>query len=139
MPINIALAIGFDPWLFESQRTVWRSAGYFVTSTGSIKEAIGHFSNGDFDLVLLDHSISSAARDDLTSLLRRSGSLIPIYCSEDSSDNIYDFRRAVTDGPHALAQWIGGLSATQTRKLPVNASREAEPDTLDDWFYRLRA
>ncbi len=139
MPIIIALAIGFDPWLFESQRTAWRSAGCFVTATGSIEEAIGHFSHGDFDLVLLDHSIPSATRDNLTSLLRRSGSLIPTYCPVDSSGNVDGFKRAVTDGPHALAQWIGGLSAIQARKPPVNASREADPDKLDDWFYRLRA
>jgi CheY-like chemotaxis protein len=139
MPITVALAIGFDPWLFEAQRAAWRSAGYFVTATGSIEEAIRYFRCGDFDLVLLDNSIPRGTRDTLSSLLRTSGSLVPVYCAADSSGNIEEFRLAVTDGPHSLAGWIGRLAVTPSRKLPVSAAKETSTRKLDEWFYRLRA
>jgi CheY-like chemotaxis protein len=140
MPITIALAIGFDPWLFEAQRAAWRSAGYFVTATGSIREAIGYFRGGDFDLVLLDQSIPVASRESLTAFIRTSGSLIPIYCPTPSSGNADDCAQsAIKDEPNALLQWIGELSTIQTRKPPANAAWEGDPDTLYDWPYRLLA
>ncbi len=38
MPITVARAIGFDPWLFETERTVSRTARYFVTPASSVGE-----------------------------------------------------------------------------------------------------
>ena len=84
MPVTIALAIGFDPWLVESQRTAWRSAGCFVTGVNSVGEAIEQLRCGDFDLILLDPSIPPASRDQVTALVRACGSLIPRLRSQPS-------------------------------------------------------
>jgi hypothetical protein len=43
--------------------------------------------SGDFDLVLLDRSIPLTNREGLTSLLRASGSLIPVVCIMDPPSN----------------------------------------------------
>ena len=116
MPITIALAIGFDPWLLESQRTVWRSAGCFVTGTGSVREAMDQLKSGDFDMVLLDHSISLKNRDGMTSLVRASGSLIPVVCMTDLPGNADDSASSTIENePEALLQRILGLFATPKR------------------------
>lgn len=84
MPIIVALAVGFDPWLFEAQRTVWQSAHCFVTAEASMTDAIDQLKNGDFDLVLLDPSIPHVERDRLIARIRASGSSIPVVCITDS-------------------------------------------------------
>jgi len=125
MAIAVVLAIGFDPWLVEAQRTVWRSAGCFVTAAESMREALGEFMDGDFDLVLLDHSIPAEDRDRLTSWIRASGSRTPVACITDSSGSPeYLAYSAIENEPHALPRWIGELLATQTRKPPVHAGGE---------------
>ena len=80
MQIILVLAVGLDWYLLESHREAWKSAGYFVISTTLIKGAIDHFHAGDFDLVLLGHSIPAEARERLTSLIRATGALVPVAC-----------------------------------------------------------
>jgi hypothetical protein len=51
MHLTVVLAVGLDLSLSTRQSTDWKSAGYVVISTASIREAIVHFIDGDFDLV----------------------------------------------------------------------------------------
>jgi CheY-like chemotaxis protein len=125
MAIAVVLVIGFDPWQIEAQRTIWRSAGCFVTAVQSMREALGEFMGGDFDLVLLDHSIPAEGRDRLTCWIRASGSRTPVACITDSSGNPEDLADStIKNEPHALPRRIGELLATQTRKPPVHAGDE---------------
>ena len=63
MPFKLVLAVGLDLSLLAGQRSAWQSAGYFVTPAKSIKEAIVHLREGDFDLVLLGQFISPESRE----------------------------------------------------------------------------
>jgi DNA-binding response OmpR family regulator len=93
MPFTLVLAVGLDSSLMAGQRSVWQSAGYFVTPTKSIREAIVHLREGDFDLVLLGHSISPDSREKLAILIRASGSRTPVISITDSqteSDSFAD-------------------------------------------------
>ena len=81
MPLTLVLAVGADSSLMATQRPAWRSAGYFVTPAGSIREAITHLRNGDFDLVLLFHSIPTESRERLAFLIRSRGMRVPIVSS----------------------------------------------------------
>jgi DNA-binding NtrC family response regulator len=113
MAMTVVLTIGFDPWFFEAQRALWRSAGYFITSAGSIREAIDHVKAGDFDLVLLGNSIAAEDRERLTFLIRASGPQIPVFCIQDSSGVSDAFAEvAVRNEPRRLLQNIGKLLAT---------------------------
>jgi DNA-binding response OmpR family regulator len=78
MPTIVILAVGSDQLLLGTQRLILQSAGYCVVSALSVIEAINRFLSGDFDLVILGHSIPTKDRDRLTSVIRESGSLIPI-------------------------------------------------------------
>jgi len=117
MPITVVLAIGFDPWLFEIERTVSQSAGYFVTPASSVREGIERFECGDFDLVLLGPSIAADCREKLTRLIRASGSRIPVVCMNDASSHGDGFgHAAIRNEPHTLLQSIRGLLAMQPEK-----------------------
>jgi hypothetical protein len=121
MPIAVVLAVGFDPWLFEYQRTVWRSAGYFVTSTRSVKEAIDQFEGSDFDLVLLSDGIAAEDRERLGSLIRATGSSTPVVSVTISSSHHDAFAHStVRNLPEEILQSVGELLARGARPSTVN-------------------
>jgi len=116
MPITLVLAIGSDSTLFEAQRRILQSAGYLVTSAWSMKAAIDDFQEGDFDLVVLSHSLPMASRERLLSLIRASGSRVPVVCTTDSSADFDSFpNAAVANEPHELMREIGMVLANQAR------------------------
>ena len=83
--LTVVLAVGLEPSLLATQSTEWKSAGYIVQSAGSIREAINHFRDGDFDLVLLGNSISPENKERLTLLIRTSGAQTPVVLMENRS------------------------------------------------------
>jgi len=88
MLLTVVLAVGLEPSLLATQSTEWKSAGYIVQSAGSLREAIGHFRDGDFDLVLLGNSISVENRERLTFLIRASGAQTPVVLMESRSADL---------------------------------------------------
>jgi DNA-binding NtrC family response regulator len=114
LPQTVVLAIGLDSALLANQCSVRQSAGYFVTFTESIREAIVHFRDGDFDLVLLGPSIPADSRERLTFLIRLSDSRIPVVCITDfpgACDNFADatFRNEADD----LQRGVGEVCSKQ--------------------------
>jgi CheY-like chemotaxis protein len=78
MPHTLVLAIGRDAVLLETRSQVLQAAGYTVIPERSLKKAVARFRDGDFDLVLLCHSIPTQDRERLTRLLREHTSRTPI-------------------------------------------------------------
>jgi CheY-like chemotaxis protein len=78
MPIKLILAVGREPALLEYRSQILRSAGYIVDSELSLKRAIQRYKYGDFDLVLLCHTIPVQERDRLISSIQAFGSLTPV-------------------------------------------------------------
>jgi len=66
----VVLAVGFDSSLMRTRSLLLQSAGYIVESASSLKDAVARLHAGDFDLVLLCHSIPMKDRDHLTCLIR---------------------------------------------------------------------
>src|ERR1019366_5708218 len=83
MSITVVLAVCVDSWLLASYDAAWRSAGFIVIPAASIRDAIDHFQAGDFDLVLLGHSISNEDMERLVFLVRASGSQTPVVSIAD--------------------------------------------------------
>ena len=100
MQIVVVLAVGFDSSLMKTRSLVLQSAGYIVESASSLKEAVARFQAGDFDLVLLCHSIPMKDRDHLTCLIRATGSLTPVISITRNLGACDAFVNAmVDDGP----------------------------------------
>lgn len=73
MPLTLVLTVGSDPLLLVARSEVLKSAGYIIVSALSIGEAADHFLNGDFDLVILCHSVPTKERERLIRVIRASG------------------------------------------------------------------
>jgi two-component system response regulator MprA len=90
MPLTLILSIGQDAALLDTRNIVLRAAGHVVESSHSIRQAIQQFQGGDFDLVLLCHSIPKQDRDRLTCLIRASGSHTLVVSITGNADQPYD-------------------------------------------------
>jgi len=131
MPVTVVLAIGFDAWLFESQRTLWRSSGHFVTPAASISEGINHFSEGDFDAVLLGGMLSEQSRERIISLMRSSGSTIPVLCVTEASASCEACQFAAhSSEPTAVMRQIAELLANPPKKPAANAAMASKTGRL---------
>jgi CheY-like chemotaxis protein len=91
MPFTLVLSVGLDSLVLATRNLFLQSEGYIVVSALSVKEAVGSFRNGDFDLVLLDNSLPTKDRDRLTCLIRASGSRVPVasVAPEHSHDDSF--------------------------------------------------
>ena len=75
MPVKHILAIGREPALLEYRSQILRRAGHIVESELSLERAIQRYKCGEFDLVLLCHTIPVQERDRLISSIQAVGSL----------------------------------------------------------------
>lgn len=78
MPHTVVLMVGQDRILTETRSQVLRTAGYVVVPAFTLRQAMDEFLQGDFDLVLLCHSIPEDARERLVDVLREHTSRTPI-------------------------------------------------------------
>jgi len=108
MRTAVVLAVGFDSSLMRTRSLVLQSAGYIVESASSLKEAVDRFRVGDFDLVLLCHSIPMKDRDHLTCLIRATGTLTPVVSIAQNHGECAEFVDAtLEDGPNEFLAGIG--------------------------------
>lgn len=75
---TVILNVGHDPTLLSTRHKVLRSAGYIVESTCSIEYAFNRLRDGDFDLVVMCHSLLETVRMGLTRCLRDAGLSVPL-------------------------------------------------------------
>jgi CheY-like chemotaxis protein len=89
LPHTVVLMVGRDRVLVETRSQVLRTAGYIVVPAYTPRQAIDEFVRGDFDLVLLCHSMPEDARERLVSVIREHTSRTPIV-SVASFDGQFD-------------------------------------------------
>ncbi|MGH9343455.1 MAG: response regulator [Terriglobia bacterium] len=123
MPIALILSVGEDPDLLESRSSVLRGAGHVVRHALSIQEAMGRFQDGDFDLVLVCHSLPAQDRVRLIRSIRASSSLTPIIFTAAMDGQVPDLPvNAIVDGaPRKLLACIDEILRKETKF-------QAEPD-----------
>ncbi|MGD0830346.1 MAG: hypothetical protein ABR907_05340 [Terracidiphilus sp.] len=80
-----------------TRNQILRSAGYIVVSVMSVREGIQRFQDGDFDLIMLCHTLPINDGERLISFIRASGSRILIVCvSEAESGQHNGFAYAIS-------------------------------------------
>lgn len=102
MPHILILMVGRDRILVETRSQVLRAAGYSVATTFTPRQAIDEFVKGDFDLVLLCHSIPEDARERLVSALRKYTSRTPIISVAAFSGQFDGFADATIESDPSL-------------------------------------
>jgi len=134
--LTVILAVGLDRSLLGARAQALKSVGYIVKSALSLKEVVDCFSAGDFDLVILCHSIPAKDRERLTCLLRASGSRIPII-SVSGSGKPYEcdaFANAtLQDNPDTFLIGVRGVllkaaKAPAAWNTPQDRHRIAAPE-----------
>ena len=127
MSLTLVLAVGLDSLSLEIRNSLLQSAGYIAVSAHSLREAANQFLNGDFDLVLLDSSLTTKDRNRITSLIRVSGSRTPIVSiasettasKNDRDDSFVD--ATFDENPDSLLRGIKSVlvkAATPTAFVP---------------------
>jgi hypothetical protein len=120
MAVTVVLAVGLDPWMLMAQEPAWRSEGFIVITAYSVRDAIDYFKAGDFDLVLLGHSISLENKEGLTALIRAAGSSTPVVCIAGSCDAADSFADATLENdPLELLTGIKDVLARKSRLTAV--------------------
>lgn len=121
MSETLVLSVGLDPLTLYSREAVLRSAGYIVVSALSIKDAFHLFQNGDFDLIVLCHTVPVRDRDRLIWLIRQSGSRIPVASILGTPGKETVFSDAALDqNPVKLLPGIRRLLADQFKRSIVS-------------------
>jgi CheY-like chemotaxis protein len=117
---GIVLAVGFESSLMTARMLTLQSAGYVVVRGSSLKETVHHLQSDDFDLVLLCHSVPATDRRRLTSLIRASGSRIPIVSIAGSLSECDAFANAtLEDGPN---KFLAGIREVLIKALKTPAA-----------------
>jgi DNA-binding response OmpR family regulator len=120
MALTVVLAVCVDSTTLAIHESVWKSAGYIVTTAESIREAIERFKAGDFDLVLMGHSIAPENRERLTFLIRASGSRVPVASIGRAVGDYDTFTDATFgDDPNELLLGMGELMAKSAKMLAM--------------------
>jgi len=123
MPIALVLSVGLDSLVVATRNMLLQSEGYIVVSAFSLREAADRFLTGDFDLVLLDNSLPTKDRDRLTSLIRLSGSRIPVVSVAPEHSHADSFADAMIESdPNKLLIGIGRV-LLKTANLSADASK----------------
>lgn len=119
MPHVMVLAIGRDPVLLQTRSQVLEAAGYTVVSELSLKNAVAKYTEGDFDLVLLCHSIPAKDRELLTQLLRQHTLRTPIVTIAAALCGLDSFTDAtIGNDPKELLAGLRELLVKKTQALP---------------------
>jgi DNA-binding response OmpR family regulator len=120
--VTVVLAVGVDSEMLEAESTLWRSKGYFFIAAQTIQEAIAHVHAGDFDIALLDDSISLEKRERLAFLIRASGSQTHVVCMGDRPSECESFADATFGND--FRELFDGIRELLKHKHEVRASRE---------------
>jgi DNA-binding response OmpR family regulator len=95
--------VGRDRVLVETRSQVLRTAGYTVVPAFTPRQAVDEFVRGDFDLILLCHSIPGDARERLASVIREHTSRTPIISVASFDGQFDDFADAtIENDPNSL-------------------------------------
>lgn len=105
--------VGRDRVLVETRSQVLRTAGYVVVPAFTLRQAMDEFLQGDFDLVLLCHSIPENARERLVSVLREHTSRTPIISVASFEGQFDGFADATIENDPTLL--IASLSEIVSR------------------------
>ena len=122
LPI-VALAVGRDAVLLETRGQVLRNAGYRVVSARSVEQALQSFASGDFDIVIVCHSIPVRDRERLTYAIHRHGPNTPVVvvtARVSATDRFVD--AMIENEPEILLQEIPRI----LHKAPEKYQREPQ-------------
>jgi CheY-like chemotaxis protein len=137
MPLTMVmvLAVGLDFSLLRARNQVLQSAGYTVIPALSITEAVERFRDGDFDLVILCHSVPTKDRGRFTCLIRASGSRTPIVSISEQSPQCDAFADATLED--CPSKFLRGIEEVLAKVVKKPAALKAKPSERQEHMAML--
>jgi CheY-like chemotaxis protein len=122
----LVLSVGSDARILDARERIFQSADYVVVSAMSIKEALYLLRGGDFDVIVLCHTVSTEDCQRLTSIVRASGSRIPIVSVASRGPGE---EKSITDAVFDKdpAEFFRSLEDVLTTQLQVQAGNFPVP------------
>jgi DNA-binding NtrC family response regulator len=102
VPEIAVLHVGKDSTLLSTRSEVLRRAGFYVVPTASTVQAMKLFLAGDFDLVIICHSVPADERRSLANLVHSHSSSIPVVLITVSYENDLTVDATVQNDPRTL-------------------------------------
>ena len=123
MQHNAILSAGRDRPLLFTRNRVLEEAGYSVTSTFTAADTVEKFFAGDFDVVILCHSIPIEERERIAKLVRMHSPSTPVVVLADMPTRRFEFGDLTVDSDAAsLLQAVPvALQIGTDRKPPLPA------------------
>ena len=116
--VAVALTVGTDALLLHTRNQILRKYGVVTVSTNSAQEAFEVFQSGDFDFVLLCHTIPEAEREQLVAQIRRRSASTPVISVSDIFHQEDPFADATTiNDPNTMLRDIGRVAGLS---LPID-------------------
>lgn len=110
------LIISYDPLLLESRRLLLEQAGFIVTSVLGFVEAVTACEQaGNFDLVVIGHSIPQSEKEEFLALIKKTSSppVLSIALSIDPPLEAADLYVDSQDGPQALLDAVKSITQSK--------------------------
>jgi DNA-binding response OmpR family regulator len=117
MPASI-LSIGIDQELLPLRNSVLRASGlYAVKQESDLSRAVQVFMDGDFDLVVLCHSIPSEERQRIATAIKaaKPSTLVLVVRTDGEATGVADGSVHSLDGPETLLRCVEELLSRQKR------------------------
>jgi hypothetical protein len=129
MPRNAILSAGRDRPLLFTRNRVLEEAGYIVTGTYTASDTVENFFAGDFDLVILCHSIPHEERERIAQLVRMHSPSTPVIVLADLPTRRFEFGDITVDSDaNSLLEAIpAALTLAASRKPPLPSSLMPPP------------
>jgi CheY-like chemotaxis protein len=97
MPRNAILSAGRDRPLLFTRNRVLEEAGYSVTPATTAAETVERFFEGDFDLIILCHSIPIEERERIATLAHNHSPSTPVIVLADLPTRRFEFGDMTVD------------------------------------------
>jgi DNA-binding response OmpR family regulator len=123
MPRNAILSAGRDRPLLYTRNRVLEEAGYSVTPATTSAETVERFFTGDFDIVVLCHSIPIEERERIAMLVHNHSPSTPVIVLADMASRRYNFGDLTveSDAGSLLESLPLALKMADERKPPAPA------------------
>jgi CheY-like chemotaxis protein len=100
------LSVGYDPILMPVRSMLLRQTGYEVVEAHSAGDALKRIKAGNFDLLLICHTVKQDEQDTLIEAMRLSWPAVPVLClttTPEYSDWMSHCSAACSTAPEFLA------------------------------------
>ncbi len=105
----LVLSAGTDPQLLATRNAVLKQAGYYVTSAATPLELVDKFFSGDYDLVILCHTISENEQKKIFALIHSYSPSVPVVVitADNRPRSFADAQ--IPNNPNALVESLPDL------------------------------